>query len=542
MQLLPWNNPLVGTAFMLRARRGNLLTSVSLYIVLLVMAYVGWQYYVSLNPMIANNPAQVFLRILFGAQCFISALLMMGQAGGSIKNEVMNKTLDFQRIAATSPWDILMGKLLGTPVMAYMLAFAALPIAVFTLQSGVRGVTLIDLLLMWVQMLTFLFLMGACSIQNTLQVTTQKGTGGSPSFGFFIGVMGIVVYFTYSTSDPSSYLADPRRMTLGALFSPLTAYAGIAENDPWSARFYWFTMQIPCLVIVPIAHLVMSWFFLSIMARRLANPELTALGKTKSYLMLALLDLVAAGMLYSCGRSQPVLGAAGMPLQLQVGVFLIIHACISIVYFISLTPRGEQVMTWIWRFRSRNALADSLLHDRAPNSMAIAVNLLCGTIGVILLCVFSPESMTNERFLPEACLTTAVTVLFLGLLYQALHLGSRKYGSAYFILFIMLFCITPVIVGGIMRSSQAYEAVGLLLLHTTPFTMPLQWVITDTRNLFDVNPYPMVGVYLLLSAWALIYTWRWVSGRTARVKAVKKLLLEGNVKTGPTAVEPAVSE
>src|SRR5437764_85404 len=112
MNLLPWNNPLVGTAFILRARRGNMLTNITLYIIVLVMGYVGWQYYLSFNK-VQSNPNNIFLRILFGVQCFLSGIVMLGQAGSSLKNEVMNKTLDFQRIAATGPWDILMGKLLG---------------------------------------------------------------------------------------------------------------------------------------------------------------------------------------------------------------------------------------------------------------------------------------------------------------------------------------------------------------------------------------------------------------------------------------------
>ena len=113
MHILPWTNPLVGTAFMLRSRRGNMLTNVSLYIIVLIMGLVGWQYYLTLNPGYKYNPNKIFLLILYGAQSFFSGILMLGQAGSSLKNEVMNKTLDFQRIAATGPWDILLGKLLG---------------------------------------------------------------------------------------------------------------------------------------------------------------------------------------------------------------------------------------------------------------------------------------------------------------------------------------------------------------------------------------------------------------------------------------------
>ncbi len=56
--------------------------------------------------------------------------------------------------------------------------------------------------------------------------------------------------------------------------------------------------------------------------------------------------------------------------------------------------------------------------------------------------------------------------------------------------------------------------------------MVLQWVMPSTdKQLFDVNPYPMAGVYLLLSLLTLIYTWRWVSQRTMQVEIIKTRLL-----------------
>jgi len=533
MNLLPWNNPLVGTAFMLRARRGNLLINVTLYIIVLVMGYVAWQYYLSLNPPIRDNPNNIFLRILFGVQCFLSGIVMLGQAGSSLKNEVMNKTLDFQRIASTGPWEILLGKLFGVPVMAYLLALSAIPVAVFTLATGINGISIFDLLLIWLQLLTFLFLLGSCAIQNTLQITSSKGTGAAPGFGMFMAGVGLLIYTSFAAGDSITYLMDPRRSTLGALFSPLTAYAGIAAENPWAAKFFWFDLQVPCLLFTPVAHIVIAWFFLSIMARRLENVDSTPLGKWKSYLVLVLADVILAGVLHSCRINGTALGAAGMTLQTRVGIFLLFHAVISAIYFITLTPHSDLIKSWIWRFRTTSFLRDSLVEDRAPNTIPVLLNLASAGLGIALLCLVASDVFADPMFLLDVCLTAGITILTYGLLYQLFHLISRKFAGLYMIMFFFVFGLIPLFVGTALRQPRLFEFNGLgkALLLSTPFSQALRWVNEDLDKVFaDITPYPVVIAYFLLSSMAFFLTWRWLTTRIMRIETTKKRLLETDIK------------
>ncbi|HMO35912.1 MAG TPA: hypothetical protein PKA06_07715 [Gemmatales bacterium] len=521
MRLAPWNNPLVATALMLRARRGNLVFNSSLYIILLVMGLVGWQYFVSVSPRFEGNPHRIFLLILFGGQCLLSSIIMLSQAGNAIKNEVMNKTLDFQRIASVSSWDILIGKLLGPPVMAYLLALSAIPIAVFTLLNGVPGVGMVELLLSWVQLLTFLFLLGSCVIQNTLQVSSNKSTGVAPGFGILLAVLGLIIYSTFAGGDSKTYLADPRRSTLAALLTPLTAFAGLSAQDPWSATFPWLSWEIPCLLFTPVAHLVIAWFVLSIMARRIANVESTPLGKKKGYLFLLLADLVLAGVIVGCGPLGK-LGAAGLNLQQQLSAFLIIHLLLTMVYYISLSPRADWVRSWVWRYRKPGKdMLHSLLHDRAPNSMAILVNLTSAALagGLILLQAQEPVQISSANV--NAGLAALVLVAVLGAVYQAVQLISQKFALAYFLLFLMFLLAAPVMFGAMLCSMQIpiYVLAGQILLHATPLTQLIHLLV-------DANgPYPMLFLHLFLTVIALVFTWKRVARMHQRVAKIKTLLM-----------------
>jgi hypothetical protein len=376
--------------------------------------------------------------------------------------------------------------------------------------------------------LTFLFLLGSCAIQNTLQITTAKGTGAAPGFGIFMAVLGLLIYSSFASGDALSYLHDPRRSGIGALFSPLTAYAGFSAENPWLAQFHWFSWSIPCLIFTPLAHIVAAWFFLTIMARRLECVEATTLGKIRGYLCIFLVDLVLAGLLGSCHTSYLILGGAGQSLQELVGWFLLFHVGVSIIYFVTLTPGSDWIMSWIWRFRKQHQFVrDSLLHDRAPNTLALPVNLLSASLGVGLMCLIIRDRIKDADFLREAGLTAAATVVFLGLLFQVFHLISRKYAAAYFIIVLLFFCMAPVMMGAILSQPRLreYHLVGQILLQATPATQVFRWGLSgEDRMIFQVSSYPVVAGYAVLSLLLWLFTWKWIRVRTNRVMKLKKLL------------------
>jgi len=349
----------------------------------------------------------------------------------------------------------------------------------------------------------------------------------------FMAGVGLLIYTSFAAGDSITYLMDPRRSTLGALFSPLTAYAGIAAENPWAAKFFWFDLQVPCLLFTPVAHIVIAWFFLSIMARRLENVDSTPLGKWKSYLVLVLADVILAGVLHSCRINGTALGAAGMTLQTRVGIFLLFHAVISAIYFITLTPHSDLIKSWIWRFRTTSFLRDSLVEDRAPNTIPVLLNLASAGLGIALLCLVASDVFADPMFLLDVCLTAGITILTYGLLYQLFHLISRKFAGLYMIMFFFVFGLIPLFVGTALRQPRLFEFNGLgkALLLSTPFSQALRWVNEDLDKVFaDITPYPVVIAYFLLSSMAFFLTWRWLTTRIMRIETTKKRLLETDIK------------
>src|SRR5438309_10536572 len=120
-----WNNPIVVSAFRVKYRRGGVFNVTTIYLLLLITAGV---LFASYNDPVRFGPwPRNYLLALLGVQFAVSALVAGSTTAASIRTEVISQTLDFQRIATLSPSQILLGKLLGEPALAYLLAIATVP-------------------------------------------------------------------------------------------------------------------------------------------------------------------------------------------------------------------------------------------------------------------------------------------------------------------------------------------------------------------------------------------------------------------------------
>src|SRR5438105_2613260 len=125
-----WNNPIVVSAFRVKYRKGGLFRNMAVYLLGLAVIGAAMEYYKARLP-VPGDWVHYYFYTLMGIQFLVSALTASSATSVSIKNEVVNRTLDFQRIAALSPRQILLGKLFGEPAHAYLSAIASVPLAVF---------------------------------------------------------------------------------------------------------------------------------------------------------------------------------------------------------------------------------------------------------------------------------------------------------------------------------------------------------------------------------------------------------------------------
>src|SRR5262249_38050122 len=118
-----WNNPIIVSAFRVRQRRSGVFFIISLYLGLLVVVAAALPE-TNMAPWHDSWPL-TYLVSMVSWQCVLSGLMSLASTWNSMRTEVVQRTLDFQRVAL-APRDIVVGKMFGPPTMAYLLALATL--------------------------------------------------------------------------------------------------------------------------------------------------------------------------------------------------------------------------------------------------------------------------------------------------------------------------------------------------------------------------------------------------------------------------------
>src|SRR5262249_28362155 len=139
---------------------------------------------------LGGNWVHIYFLSILGLQFFVSGLRAVTATSASIKAEVVNRTLDFQRIAALSPRQILLGKLLGEPAQAYLLAIAPIPLAFFCYLGG--GATLEGLVGLYLQLATTTLMLGAMGLLNRIDTPGRRSRGGPETLVFLFVILFVV--------------------------------------------------------------------------------------------------------------------------------------------------------------------------------------------------------------------------------------------------------------------------------------------------------------------------------------------------------------
>jgi hypothetical protein len=474
MRLDFWNNPIVVSAFRVKYRRSGPFAVTCLYVLALAVLGLLLQHY---QDRLAYPWLRVYLVALVSAQFVISAGLAVTSTSTSMTQEVANRTLDFQRIATLSPSQILLGKLLGEPAIAFLLAIASIPLAISCWLFGAASLPVIGLL--YINIITTTLMLGALGLMNRLEAPESAAQTG---MGCGMGTMVVIVVLQF-LMQLRFMLSNPWSEAFVGLFTPIPSIYGLLQNTPWERGLPVFGRKIPYLLVTPVAQLATTIWFFRIMTRRLVNPLSTSLSKRFAYAMLAGIDVLAAATLYDAA---PVIVD---PARLTA-IFCVFHLMVAALLVWAITPWRESLLSWVWRFRGRlPRVVDLVRGERSENGVAL---LIFAAIGMVVLVPFVlvPAALIHPRVYLDAWPTiasvAAVTVLLLvsvGTWYQwVLLIAGRSGGIALVVLLAMIVCI-PHMVG---------EYYDLDLLRSfSPTAHYLQWLMAGQ----PLPLYPLVIVY-----------------------------------------------
>jgi hypothetical protein len=444
-----WNNPLVVTAMRLKYRRG----SPGVWAVMWILALLGvgaLLHYLS-QQQVFRFPTAYLVAIL-SLQMIVSAIIGVITTSSSMNAEVVNRTLDFQRIVTLSPRAILVGKMIGEPALSYFLLIASMPLAALCWGLGAASGAVIFWL--YVNLITCALMWAALGLINSLTPPAQtagrqKSGGGGAGFAVLFAVVPQLVIHGHNS------LETPGVGDAVKLLSPLGSLYHLWHDDAWNAQVSFWGLSIPSLLIAPIAQLAVATWIVAAMSRRLQSPINPLASKLRSYATLAVVDVIMAAICFS----QWLNGLDAAKLIYGYGLAHII-ACLILSF--ATVPRKAAIVSWAWRNDGQWPLRQGLLTgDRSEMSLAVVIRGVIGVIVLLLALVFPMMLMATParpvvqgNDLGAIIVLIFVLVVALGILHQLLVAATSKGGHMMFILFVIFANLLPPLCGAGLMAAE----------------------------------------------------------------------------------------
>jgi hypothetical protein len=377
---------------------------------------------------------QVFYRTLMFIQAGVLTFWALLAGAQSISGERERKTWDFQRTTRLTSAELLVGKLLGEPILAYFIVLWSLPIA---LLAGLAGdVRPLDIASAYLLIMTSALFIGLAGIWlSSLLESRSRGIG-------LIGALGLYVFVMSTYGFRESEFPG-----LGA-FSPVTGLVPLlaADRSGHQSVARLFGAEVSWLLMSMLLYFTFGAWLVLMIVQNLKRDyeEVRPLSRWQAVGCAAFLNL----MLYLTLYPQPERDFTGRDF---VTTMVVMNAIILFaVGLATLTPH-EHLKLW-WRGRSGSCTTllseDGLPWPWVVLSAAVAYALLVwglfawrhelpleanlfwqGAVQSLVVCIF----VTRDVLFIQWCkLTRLRSPVIKGFLYLCLYYASSGILAAVF--------------------------------------------------------------------------------------------------------------
>ncbi len=258
-----WRNPLLilHVRSDLRPARAALTAAITLFVCAL-MAMGCW----SANPGNIKGFLADFYGWLLGSQYVVLGVWSAGTCGQAVARERELKTFDFLKTTRLSPGEILAGKLLGAPIIAYFIVACTLPLSIVAgLLGGIRPAAVL-----WSVILLPVFNLFYSLAAFWGSMLVEKSSSGA------IGLLGLTANLFFAAFAESPFPGFTTISVFPALFSLHGVNFDIAFLSPTV-----FGVRVPCVVLSLALYVLLGAWFVLMIVRNLKRdlPQIQLLSR-----------------------------------------------------------------------------------------------------------------------------------------------------------------------------------------------------------------------------------------------------------------------
>ncbi len=363
-------------------------------------------------------------------------------------------TLNFIRLSPRSSFSIMLGKMLGVPILAYISVALIVPLHLVSAIGG--GVPLGFVFSYYLILLaTGIFLFSAALLQALLGgdrlIVAGRISSGPIVFSF------LTLIFT------SLYMGWNLNTTWSGF--------GIMSANESISNFQWFYFQLarnPINAhIFTLGNLVIATYGIwQVLSRRFNRPGTTVLSKKQSYCFIAFLEVFMLGF---CLHS-PTINDPGITLVKFFTLYAFNFFCF-LMLMATIMPHRQALLDWVrYGLRPGAIVQDLIWAEKSPAPVAIAVNLAIANALLVPWVMLWPDSdktwliFNNYKF--QSILALAVfastMMLYATLVQLVMFMKTQRPG---------------VWAVGTVACMMILPPIFLSLLTLTPDRVPLLWII-----------------------------------------------------------------
>ncbi len=421
-----------------------------------------------------------------------------------LSKEEQKGTLGFVRLSPRSEINLLVGKILGVPILVYLVVLLALPLH---FVSGVAAGIPISLIAGF-----YLVVTASCAFFFSAALLYGLVTAALGNFQAWLGT-GVTFLFLFMMSYAGQHnvLVTHTPLDWVALFYPGRILPYLIGQTPHSldkidyfhlkevVDLNWFTFPVWNSASAAIALLVINyawWTFWTWqgLIRRFRNPHATLMNKQKSYWFTGSITVSLLGFMYP-----EMNGDDSYDAYQFISNFLFLYSLELMVFLlliVALSPHRQTLQDWArYRYqksdkKTRNLLLDLLQGEQSPATGAIALNLLSNILIITPALFFFPLGNPSRFLILIAILVSSSAFLIYASITQLFLFMKTSKRSIFAIVAVSSTMFLPPIleiilgqpgVGSLAFFPIAVWAVPNPVLMIFP-TLLVQWVVIAGCN------------------------------------------------------------
>ncbi|MFP4133468.1 MAG: hypothetical protein ACLFQP_00225 [Halothece sp.] len=432
--------------------------------------------------------SSLIILLVFGTYVLITNLVQEEQKG----------TLKFVRLSPRSVGNLLVGKMLGVPILVYTAIFLALPLHFIAGFSAGIPVSLI--------LGFYLVVIASAAFFYSVALLYSLVTAGLGNAQTWLGT-GFLFCFLIVASNLgfTNNLVNHNTLDWLVLFYPGKILPYLIGETPHSlgtigyfhlkemASLTWYDFPLWETASGAIALLLLNYAWWTYwvwqgLTRRFHNSKATLLSKKQSYWLTGSVTVSLVGFMYPT-TDQPVdlIENFQWYIGLQLLVFFLLMAALS--------PHRQTLQDWArYRYQNndratRNLVTDLMKGEQSPASGAIALNLLSNIIIMLPALILLPFGSDRLEVFNGLLIASSAFLLYASLVQWVLFMKTEK-RSLFAMMSVATVILIPTIVGAGLQLPDSVTLlffpipnIGHLSASSIFFTLLARWSIIIACNL-----------------------------------------------------------